>query len=773
MSTTTTQSPTTTTTTTIPATTSKIPTSQIQNQSTAISSTSSVSQPTADSSGNESTDVPKAIIVGALVSLVIVVIIVVFVVIRMKRRKTSDAEHPLACNIEGQTDSMETEIDNDITIGGDTTGSKVDPKSDPPHNSQDRPVAFFTPEAEFAEDEDDHVYENREEVFSVFRRSVPHLDSVQTYLVDRLASHQLYPEFKKIDVILEGEPRKVGRMAGNVNKNRFPTVFPYDSNRVVLEDGYRNGLSNDYVNASYIKGLKSDKEYIAAQGPMNTTAGDFWRMVWQEKTSDIVMLTNIKEGGKEKCFKYWPEESADTTYGPITVTSSRVECRDNAFIRTFMIKKKGSRETREVTQYHYVSWPDHGVPTTVSLVRFWRDVTRRRQAKQASSPPTPMVVHCSAGVGRTGTFIGLDLAMLSAVKDGEIDLVRLVTSLREQRCLMVQTTGQFLFLHSALLEGFTSRDYVYHVDTFSSVFSKQVDPLTPHTRLDNEFKMLMEMRSLAPEPSHCTASEPDNVSKNRNQNSLPVEEHLVCLTENAPGRNQFINAVFMPTFRSSRGSIASQLPLSDTVVDFWRLVYGNDVTTVVSLSSSEEEQEVLTLCKYWPREKEDKMTTGLYTVKCLSVSRMTDHLKSYSLTLNKTDMKTSRLVTLLHYDGWTGKTGGKAGDLLHLIDTLMMLQSAHTSPPYVVQCLDGVQKSGLFCALCDVINRMTYDYIVDVYMTVRNVQSVTPNAVTSEAQFRYLYEAVQERCHEINFGVYANEGAIVTSFNDRLYANQV
>ncbi|XP_070193956.1 receptor-type tyrosine-protein phosphatase kappa-like [Littorina saxatilis] len=458
----------------------------------------------------------------------------------------------------------------------------------------------------------------------------------------------------------------------------------------------------------------------------------------------------------EKCFQYWPEESGHVTYGPITVTSTHVECRDNFFIRTFTVKRKSIRGTREVTQYHYVSWPDHGVPTTVSLVRFWRDVTHRRETRK-SVPLAPMIVHCSAGVGRSGTFIGLDIAMQSAKKDGEVDLVRLVTSLREQRCLMVQTKDQFLFLHSALLEAYTSRDYVYHVDTFSSVFSKHVDPLTPHTRLDNEFRMVMEMRSLAPEPSHFTARDTDNVDKNRNQKSLPAEDHLVCLPENVPGRNQYINAVFMPTFRSSRGSIVTQLPLPDTVVDFWRLVYGNDVTTVVSLSSPDEEEE------YWPREEEEKMTTGPYTVTCLSVSRLTDHLKSYSLALNETGAEKPRSVTLLHYDGWTGKTGGKAGDLLHLIDTLVTSQSAHTSSVYVVQCFDGVEKSGLFCALCDVINRMTYDRTVDVYMTVRNVQSVTRNAVTSEVEYRYLYEVAQARCNEMYFGVYANEDATATS----------
>ncbi|XP_070183968.1 receptor-type tyrosine-protein phosphatase mu-like, partial [Littorina saxatilis] len=418
MTTTPTTSSTTTPTTRI--TTSKLPPTTT---STAISNGSTMTRPKEDSPPDTTTVIAGA--VGAVVALIIAVIIVVFVVIRKKRRKTPDPEHCATDNTEHPGDN-ETVVMHDDVMMEESVCAAEDPKTDHDQNehlkatkpviavkptfvamngtnakntangtptanynpesslqssssnttsesetslnSPDHQETSSSPEAEVVEDEvslaeDDHVYENREEVHAVFRRSVPHLDSVQIYLVDRLASHQLSQDFKKIALVLEGEPRTVGRTLRNAKKNRFTNVFPYDKNRVVLSDGYNTGPANDYVNASYIRDGSLGKGYIAAQGPMDTTAGDFWRMVWQEKTTDIVMLTNMKEGEKEKCFQYWPEESGHVTYGPITVTSTHVECRDNFFIRTFTVKRKSIRGTREVTQYHYVSWPDHGVPT--------------------------------------------------------------------------------------------------------------------------------------------------------------------------------------------------------------------------------------------------------------------------------------------------------------------------------------------------------------------------------------------------------------------------
>ncbi|KAL8618083.1 hypothetical protein ACOMHN_044653 [Nucella lapillus] len=146
------------------------------------------------------------------------------------------------------------------------------------------------------------------------------------------------------------------------------------------------------------------------------------------------------------------------------------------------------------------------------------------------------------------------------------------------------------------------------------------------------------------------------------------------------------------------------------------------------------------------------MDVAPYTIRHQGEFTLSACLHSHTLTLHKQKVTESREVTLLHYDGWTGETAGEVDDVMSVVDHLMTLPSSQT---YIVQCTDGVRKSGLFCALCDVIGRMTYDEEVDVYMSVRHIQSVAPRAVSSLVQYRYLYQAAQRRGAQLS--VYANE----------------
>lgn len=188
----------------------------------------------------------------------------------------------------------------------------------------------------------DEVSPEDSDVYAVFKAKQPKLDAVQKYLVDRLASGKLCEEFSKIPKLDETEPVEAGNLTVNIKKNRFISVLPYDRNRVVLRDSYKEAKSTDYVNASYVMGNESNKRYIAAQGPVNNTVGDFWRLVWQERATHIVMLTNLTEVGKPKCFLYWPEsEGTTTTFGPVMVKTNNIECRATFFIRHFTIKKLG------------------------------------------------------------------------------------------------------------------------------------------------------------------------------------------------------------------------------------------------------------------------------------------------------------------------------------------------------------------------------------------------------------------------------------------------
>jgi len=226
-------------------------------------------------------------------------------------------------------------------------------------------------------------------------------------------------------------------------KNRFINILPFDRTRVHLAE-FRTG--SDYINANYVMSGLERREYVAAQGPLHTTLDDFWHMIWQEKSTVIVMLTNLKENGRVKCEQYWPKTLNETIqFGQVSVTMTNEQDYTSYFVRHFTAKVKS--ETRHLTQFHFVAWPDFGVPAHPQLLVDYIKVVRQCIGQQIE-PPT--IVHCSAGVGRTGTFIALD-RLLRQVNDAiSIDVFGTVLQLREYRCQMVQTETQYIFIHDCM-----------------------------------------------------------------------------------------------------------------------------------------------------------------------------------------------------------------------------------------------------------------------------------------------------------------------------------
>ncbi|KAL8605903.1 hypothetical protein ACOMHN_059693 [Nucella lapillus] len=570
------------------------------------------------------------------------------------------------------------------------------------------------------------------------------LHQLHSAIVESLKNHTLTEDFGHMQGLKE-YPMTQGQRQENYYKNRFNSILPYDKHRVVLEqvDGDE---ASDYMNASFIEGYKTEKAYIASQGPKPNTQDDFWRMVWQERITDIVMLTNVKEGIKPKCHEYWPAQGSTLSTGHVEVTGVEEEERAHYVIRLFNIRKLQSPEQRQVRQYHYVKWMDHEVPATTPLVEFWRYV-RARAPRTATAPP--LLVHCSAGVGRTGTYIALDILIDQSQQQQDISLYSTVDNLRNYRCHMVQNKGQYEFLHEAVLEAYMSGDSRLKTSSFDSTFPAPIRHDQPHPRIDAQYQKLCQMKTDLIQPSHTTASLEENRQKNRNPQSLPDDKHLVYITEHTEGRTQYINAVYMPTFLSSRGSIVTQLPLVDTVIDFWRMVDSWDVSTIVSIGPVDTPQDT---GYYWPRHKADPVTCGAYTVTFMSMTSLGDTLNSYTVNMKKEGKRHD--LRVLHYEAWTGEVADNVPDLLNLLDTLHTEHKQSTDEPIIIQCIDGAAKSGALCALWDVISRVTCDDDVDVYLAVRHVHTVRPEAISSLVQYRFIYEVVQHYRNSIS--IYAN-----------------
>ncbi|KAL8176784.1 UNVERIFIED_CONTAM: hypothetical protein K2H54_038634, partial [Gekko kuhli] len=257
-------------------------------------------------------------------------------------------------------------------------------------------------------------------------------------------------EYQQLQDTGTGQPQTVAELPENRDKNRYSNVLPYDNSRVKLNPS-PSDPNSDYINASYMPGYYGGKEYIATQGPLPGTVHDFWRMIWEQRITTLVMLTNCVENGRVKCERYWPLDYTPCTYDDITVSVVIETILLDWTIRDFTIKRKNEREVRLARHYHYTSWPDHGVPSVTSAILHFRDLVREHIEEQHAESG-PALVHCSAGVGRTGTFIALDTLLSQAQKEGRIGVYSFVQRMRMNRPLMIQTESQYVFLHQCLLD---------------------------------------------------------------------------------------------------------------------------------------------------------------------------------------------------------------------------------------------------------------------------------------------------------------------------------
>ncbi|XP_019371131.1 PREDICTED: receptor-type tyrosine-protein phosphatase O isoform X2 [Gavialis gangeticus] len=273
------------------------------------------------------------------------------------------------------------------------------------------------------------------------------LDDFDGYIKDMAkdSDYKFSLQFEELKLIGLDIPHFAADLPMNRCKNRYTNILPYDFSRVRLVSmNEEEGL--DYINANYIPGYNSPQEYIATQGPLPETRNDFWKMVLQQKSQIIVMLTQCNEKRRVKCDHYWPFTEEPIAYGDITVEMISEEEHTDWVYRNFRISY--ADEVQDVMHFNYTAWPDHGVPTTNAAESILQFVQMVRQ--QSTKSRGPMIIHCSAGVGRTGTFIALD-RLLQHIRDHEfVDILGLVSDMRSYRMSMVQTEEQYIFIHQCV-----------------------------------------------------------------------------------------------------------------------------------------------------------------------------------------------------------------------------------------------------------------------------------------------------------------------------------
>ncbi len=284
---------------------------------------------------------------------------------------------------------------------------------------------------------------------------------------------------------------------------------------------------------------------------------DIWRMVWQERVGKIVMLTNLVENGKKKCEKYWPD--GISYYADIRVVTVNENSYTNYIIRKFQLSKSSEPEGefREVLQFHYITWPDMKPPESSPLLQFVRRVQASETTQQG-----PIVVHCSAGVGRTGTYITVDSMLEQGQAEGKVDVLNFVRAMRDQRFRMVQTLDQYKFIFDALLESCLSENTAIPIAKLHQDYSrlKKQDPKTGTSGIQDQFHML-EIFTVTPNDDKCRGGKmSDNIDKNRFQENLPVDKcRPYLMTSGEEGSTNYINATFLDVSTGSTPRVTSSL----------------------------------------------------------------------------------------------------------------------------------------------------------------------------------------------------------------------
>jgi len=532
-------------------------------------------------------------------------------------------------------------------------------------------------------------------------------------------------------------PREVASLPVNKTKNRYANILPYDHSRVTLS--IINGdKTSDYINASFVDGYSVPRHYIAAQGPTEGTTSDFWRMMWESKVCFIIMLTNLEEKGRIKCFQYWPGQlrSEMKLACDLSVSLTAEEEFPDYIVRTLSLQC-GS-DTRIVRQFHYISWPDHGVPdstmTTISILR---------KVRAARTPGTgPLLVHCSAGVGRTGTVIAVDYNMDKANKSGTVDVLGCLNDMRRQRSTVVQTEDQYIFCYLVLADACKP----FAVDLDPSSLRRHVQTLNDRSEgvslVESEFKMLGDVSAAGTLAYRYDAAlQACNREKNRFQQFKPYDHTRVKLN-GIPGilGSDYINASWISGYEQARAFICTQGPLDNTIIAFWEMIWESESNAIVMLSALREDGHEHS-AQYWPDADESPMMFGSFEVH-LREERDLHWVIERSFSVVDTVSGHNREVRHWQFTAWPEKglpsSGRSLVELVRLVrdfsrravvlpqESIYGNQQTITDQsvrPIVVHCSNGINRSGVYCALASGIRRLEDENRVDLYSIVKHMRT--------------------------------------------------
>ncbi|KAG0703005.1 Receptor-type tyrosine-protein phosphatase U [Chionoecetes opilio] len=601
----------------------------------------------------------------------------------------------------------------------------------------------------------------------------------------------------------KGEPHSMRHALKEANelKNTTKRSLAYDYNRVVLEP-LPNAPDSDYVNASYVDSLLTPKAYVATQGPLENTIVDFWRLVWQQKTRLIVMLTKTFDFIKVMCVQYWPAMvGCSDHYEGIKVDLLKEEQLANFMIRTIRLSiEDNPEEAREIVQFHYTEWPSHTQPFINALLEFRRRV-RIWMRSNIKPEDGPTVVHCSDGGARTGVYLAVDSNLELHEEDGKLDVYGYVKRIKQARPGLIENASQYRFVYD-VLEEFLMCGYTFFPvsDLSQRLKYKSMKGVHNKSEYQIEFEKICKMTPRFSIGDCAGGHRADNRAKNRNVLCVPPDNFRPYITSFQGNNNtDYINAVCVDStisdfwslvydhevtsvvvlcnpspleasgYTHPREYIVTEWPTSQTLGDLWSLVFDHDCAAVVVLCNP---PNTVAYPPFWP-EKQKSMKYGpVFTIDHVSHQHY-QNIRSWVFKITKKILSPQRAQLGTH-DHVHGKhivsltelmAGIKAEPKSCHLFQLMCWPQGHKVPtstnalvelmnmverwrqrtgygPVVVVSPDGMSRAGVYCAANACIEQVVQHGEVDVFQAVHTVRRHRPQLINNMTEYKYCYDLV-------------------------------
>lgn len=560
------------------------------------------------------------------------------------------------------------------------------------------------------------------------------IQSLQEVFIDRHKNNDFLfeAEFETLPGSASFPDRTTVHCDKNPDKNRYPDIPCYDQTRVCLSK-IDDAPGSDYINANHV--VVNEKQFISAQGPIQRTIGDFWRLIDEQSCQVIVMLTGIEEQGRIKCAQYWSDDQPTDVTAHLRVTLASRRDYSDYVIRRFTLQNLDTGIVRDVLHFHFIAWRDFLAPEQPSwLLRFIKRVNEHHCPDRG-----PILVHCSAGVGRTGTFIAID-SLIRQIDDGatHINIFACVSQLRYQRSFLVQSIKQYIFVYRAVMEyieyGDTEVEAAHLADHYKQLKEQKFEC---GNGIILEFEKLNEVME---DPKSCIVGMMDQyMDKNRYDFIIPYDVNRVILSPTVASKDQsfYINASFIQGYDHALSFIVAQDPMEHTTNEFWWMIVEHSVKTLVVLSELGEGQSKCHC--YWPA---DEFDCDQLKVKLIEEEMSQYYTKRVFSLISKKSTGEPHTVIQYQFLAWkSGVVPESTVALFTLVDAVLA-NNATSSSPLLVHCSGGGDRSSVFVAFASLVKQLRLEERLDIFQTARYTRSQRQCMLKTIAQYDFLYRCI-------------------------------